>query len=81
MTRAEIDAFLIHHLQSFAGRSAATIAADHAEDGVREEREPPQHDPRPEHPARDRQRDDLDERALHEREREGLGEGVHDPRA
>jgi predicted ester cyclase len=29
MTRTEIDAFLIHHQQSFASRSAGTIAADH----------------------------------------------------
>lgn len=33
MTRPEIDAFLARHLQSFAGRSAMTIAADHAEQG------------------------------------------------
>ena len=34
MTRAEIDAFLIRHQESFASRSAATMAADHAEHGT-----------------------------------------------
>lgn len=34
MTRAEIDAFLIHHQQAFASHSAATMAADHAEHGT-----------------------------------------------
>lgn len=34
MTRPEIDAFLAHHLQSFASQSAATIAADHSEHGT-----------------------------------------------
>ena len=33
MTRAEIDAFLERHRQSFASRDAATLAADHAELG------------------------------------------------
>lgn len=34
MTRAEIDAFLERHQQSFASRSAATLAADHTEAGT-----------------------------------------------
>jgi predicted ester cyclase len=34
MTRAEIDALLTRHRQSFASRNAATIAADHAERGT-----------------------------------------------
>lgn len=34
MTRPEIDAFLARHQQSFASRSAATIAADHTEHGT-----------------------------------------------
>jgi predicted ester cyclase len=34
MTRVEIDAFLTHHQQSFASRSAATLAADHTPHGT-----------------------------------------------
>lgn len=34
MTRSEIDALLARHLQSFASRSPATIAADHTEHGT-----------------------------------------------
>jgi predicted ester cyclase len=34
MTRAEIDAFLVRHQESFASRSATTMAADHAEHGT-----------------------------------------------
>lgn len=34
MTRSEIDAFLARHQQSFASRSAATLAADHTEHGT-----------------------------------------------
>jgi predicted ester cyclase len=34
MTRMEIDALLARHQQSFASRSAAAIAADHAEHGT-----------------------------------------------
>src|SRR5687767_8718959 len=34
MTRAEIDAFLIHHQVAFASHSAATMAAEPAEDGT-----------------------------------------------
>ena len=34
MTKPEIDAFLAHHQQSFASRSAATIAGDHTEHGT-----------------------------------------------
>lgn len=34
MTRAEIDALLERHRQSFASRNAAAIAADHTEDGT-----------------------------------------------
>ena len=34
MTRADIDAFLVRHQRSFASRSAATMAADHAEHGT-----------------------------------------------
>lgn len=34
MTRSEIDALLARHQQSFASRSAETIAADHAEHGT-----------------------------------------------
>jgi len=34
MTRPEIDAFLARHQQSFASRSAETLAADHTEHGT-----------------------------------------------
>ncbi len=34
MTRPEIDAFLTRHQQSFASRSATTLAADHTEHGT-----------------------------------------------
>ena len=34
MTRPEIDALLTRHQQSFASRSAAALAADHAEHGT-----------------------------------------------
>ncbi len=34
MTRAEIQGFLDRHLRSFASRNAATIAADHCEQGT-----------------------------------------------
>lgn len=34
MTRTEMEAFLAHHQQSFASRSATTIAADHSEHGT-----------------------------------------------
>jgi hypothetical protein len=34
MTRAEIETLLARHAQSFASRSAATLAADHTEDGT-----------------------------------------------
>jgi len=34
MTRPEIDALLSRHLQSFASRSASTLAADHTEHGT-----------------------------------------------
>jgi hypothetical protein len=34
MTRSEVEAFLARHKQSFDGRSAVTLAADHAEAGT-----------------------------------------------
>ena len=34
MTRAEVEAFLARHKQSFESRSARTLAADHAENGT-----------------------------------------------
>lgn len=34
MTRAQVEALLDRHRQSFANRDAAMIAADHAEDGT-----------------------------------------------
>ena len=34
MTRSEIDTLLARHQQSFASQSAATIAADHVENGT-----------------------------------------------
>jgi hypothetical protein len=34
MTRSEVDAFIARHERSFASRSAATIAADHTEQGT-----------------------------------------------
>jgi predicted ester cyclase len=34
MTRSEIDALLTRHQESFASRSAATVAADHTEQGT-----------------------------------------------
>ena len=47
--------------------------------GMDEERQAPQHDPRSEQPAGDRQQQRREQRALHERSRQGIGEPAHRP--